>query len=309
MLDARLEAWLEQVNRQNLDFAANEIAADPAVVRSNLEKMTAQFVSSGPFLPWVEDRIVDAQGMSVGVRLYDPAPERPKPVALFLHGGGHMAGSVAVYDPICRRIADACGWLIVSVEYRLAPEHPYPQGLADCLHVVRHVWLLLEAEKRLFTRRLALIGDSGGGALAATISAIAQHDSSLNLDSQVLIYPSLDYTLDHVSVRENGQGYLLEQARMAWYFDCYFQQNEDRQAASPLYMPATQNLPPTLLISAGYCPLRDEALAYVERLAASGVPHHHRHFADMIHAYLNLETLVPEACAQTYREIGRFLSA
>ena len=74
-------------------------------------------------------------------------------------------------------------------------------------------------------------------------------------------------------------------------------------------MPATQNLPPTLLISAGYCPLRDEALAYVERLAASGVPHHHRHFADMIHAYLNLETLVPEACAQTYREIGRFLSA
>jgi acetyl esterase/lipase len=130
-----------------------------------------------------------------------------------------------------------------------------------------------------------------------------------NIDSQVLIYPSLDYTLDHASVRENGQGYLLEQARMAWYFDRYFQENEDRHAASPLYMPIMPNLPPTLVISAGYCPLRDEALAYVERLATSGVSHRHRHFADMIHAYLNLEALVPDACAQTYQEIGRFLSA
>ncbi|ERJ20847.1 lipase protein [Salinisphaera shabanensis E1L3A] len=309
MLNAQLKAWLEQVNQQKLDLAANDVVADPAVVRSSLETMTAQFVSAGPSLPWVEDRTVDAQGKSVSVRLYDPAPERSKPVALFLHGGGHMAGSVAVYDPICRRIAEASGWLIVSVEYRLTPEHPYPQGLADCLHVARHVWPLLEAEHRLFTRRLALIGDSGGGALAATISASAQHDSLLNIDSQVLIYPSLDYTLDHASVRENGQGYLLEQARMAWYFDHYFQRYEDRHAASPLYMPITPNLPPTLVISAGYCPLRDEALAYVERLAASGVPHHHRHFADMIHAYLNLEALVPDACVQTYQEIGRFLSA
>ncbi|MES1949344.1 GNAT family acetyltransferase [Salinisphaera sp. S4-8] len=308
MLDSRLGAWLEQVNRHTAQSDDTESAAEPEAVRRNLEKMTAQFVSAGPDVAWVEDRFVEALGRSVGVRLYDPAPGRAKPIAVFLHGGGHMAGSVAVYDPICRRIAQACGWLIVSVEYRLTPEHPYPAGLDDCLHVVRHIWPLLESEDRLFERRLALVGDSGGGALAATISAAAQHDPTLAIDTQVLIYPSLDYTLDQASVNDNGQGYLLERARMVWYFDHYFQQHEDRRAVSPLYLPITPDLPATLVISAGYCPLRDEAMAYVERLAANGVSYRHRHFADMIHAYLNLEALVPEVCAETYREIGRFLS-
>ncbi|MES1946992.1 GNAT family acetyltransferase [Salinisphaera sp. C84B14] len=308
MLDARLGAWLEQVNQRTAESDDPEIAADPAAVRSNLAAMTAQFVSPGPGVSWVADRVVEAEGQSVDVRLYDPAPQRAKPVLLFFHGGGHMAGSVAVYDPICRRLAEASGGLVVSVDYRLAPEHPYPQGLEDCLHVVRHVRALLESAQRLFEPRLVLVGDSGGAALAATISARAQTDASLAVDAQVLIYPSLDYTLNHRSVYDNGRGYLLEQARIGWYFDCYFQGQEDRLAVSPLYMPVTPTLAPTLVISAGYCPLRDEAFAYAQRLAAGGVTCRHRHFADMIHAYLNLEALVPEACAQTYREIGDFLA-
>ncbi len=95
------------------------------------------------------------------MRIYDPAPETRKPVCLFFHGGGHLAGSVAVYDPICRKLAEASGRLVVSVDYRLAPEHPYPRGLEDCLAVARHLWPLLEAEGRRVERRLSLAGDSG----------------------------------------------------------------------------------------------------------------------------------------------------
>jgi acetyl esterase/lipase len=174
--------------------------------------------------------------------------------------------------------------------------------------VARHLWPVLDAQGRRYQRRLALAGDSGGGTFAATLSALAQNDQRLPVEKQVLIYPSLDYTLNHPSVTENGQGYLLEAERIAWYFEHYFQHGEDRRGASPLFMPVSNRLPETLVISAEYCPLRDEALAYVQRLNDTGVPCRHCHFDDMIHAYLNLESLAPDACAATYREIAAFLN-
>ncbi|MBU60662.1 MAG: carboxylesterase [Alcanivorax sp.] len=311
--NAGLAGWLDGLNRLVAEQAARGVAATPASVRDSMAAMTRNLVTRSPALPWVGDATVPADGGPVPVRIYDPAPETRKPVCLFFHGGGHLAGSVAVYDPICRKLAEASGRLVVSVDYRLAPEHPYPRGLEDCLAVARHLWPLLEAEGRRVERRLSLAGDSGGGTLAATVSAVAQDDPDLTIERQVLIYPSLDYTLDHPSVEENGHGYLLETPRVRWYFDHYFQDGpapdaERRRAASPLYMTISERLPETLVITAGFCPLRDEGLAYVKRLEAAGVPVRHVPFADMIHAYLNLEDLVPEACAETYRVVGEFLA-
>ena len=304
-LNPQLQSWLTQINRLIADQQAGGVQATPTAVREGLATMTAALTTPSPELPWVADSEVGA----VPVRLYDPAPQREKTVCLFFHGGGHMAGSIEVYDPICRKLAAASGQLVVSVEYRLAPEHPYPQGLTDCLEVTRHIWPALERQQRRVRRRLFLVGDSGGGACVASISAQAQQDPQLNIDGQVLIYPSLDYTLNQPSVTENGRGYLLERSRIEWYFDHYFQQGEDRRAASPLYMPVTSGLPPTLMITAGFCPLRDEGIAYLEKLRAAGVPCEHQHFPGMIHAYLNLENLVPDACADTYRAIAEFMAA
>lgn len=304
-LNPQLESWLTQLNTLVADQQARGVQATPATVREGLATMTATLVSQSPTLPWVADTEVGA----VPVRLYDPAPQQEKNLCLFFHGGGHLAGSVEVYDPICRKLAAASGQLVVSVEYRLSPEHPWPQGLNDCLEVTRHIWPVLERQQRRVRRRLFLAGDSGGGAYAASISAQAQQDPQLNIDGQILIYPSLDYTLSQPSVTENGRGYLLERPRIEWYFDHYFQHGEDRRAASPLYLPITAGLPPTLMITAGFCPLRDEGLAYLEKLRAAGVPCQHRHYPDMIHAYLNLEDLVPEACADTYQTIARFMQS
>ncbi len=308
-----LADWLERLNRLLADQAARGVEATPVTVRESMASMTATLVARGPDLPWVRDVMIATGAYPVPVRLYDPAPEREKPVTLFLHGGGHMAGGVSVYDPIARRLATASGHLVVSVEYRLAPECPYPLGLEDALAVARHLWPVLARHRRRVTRTLNLVGDSGGGALAATVSALAQDDPELRIHKQALIYPSLDYTLDHPSVAENGRGYLLETPRIHWYFDHYFQDGAApdpirRRDASPLHMPISERLPATLVLTAGFCPLRDEGVAYVERLRAAGVPARHQPFPDMIHAWLNLEDLVPEACAESYRVVGDFLN-
>lgn len=306
--------WLERLNRLVADQAARGAEATPVTLRESMATMTATLVTRRPSLPWVRDTLVPGGDYPVPVRLYDPAPDHAKPVCLFFHGGGHMTGGISVYDPICRKLAEASGNLLVSVEYRLAPECPYPLGLTDCHAVARHLWPVLERQGRKVERRLSLAGDSGGAALAATVSALAQDAPDLHIHKQVLIYPSLDYTLAHPSVAENGRGYLLETPRIRWYFDHYFgdgaaPDQQRRRDASPLYMRFSERLPETLIISAGFCPLRDEALAYAARMEETGVPCRHVSFPDMIHAYLNLEDLVPDACARSYQIIAEFLNA
>ncbi|MCU5782559.1 alpha/beta hydrolase domain-containing protein [Alcanivorax balearicus MACL04] len=299
--------WLTRLNHLIEEQRRKGIEATPAMVRDSLAGMTETLVTRIPDIAGVRDLVVDADGHAITVRAYDPAPGQRKPVCLFFHGGGHMAGSVQVYDPICRKLAEASGHLLLSVEYRLTPEHPYPAGLEDCLAVTRGLYPLLSREGYPVQRSLTLAGDSGGGALAATLSVLLQDDKEHRPQRQVLIYPSLDYTLDQPSLQENSHGYLLETPRIEWYVDHYFQHGEDRRAHSPLYMPMGTGMPETLMITAGLCPLRDEGLRYLDRLSEAGIPHQHVHFPDMIHAYLNLEDLVPEACAETYRCIGEFL--
>ncbi len=303
-----LHVWLDQLNALVADQKARGVEATPEAVRESLATLTSTFVTSAPHLPWVKDvRVATPEG-EVPVRLYDPRPDTAKPVLLFFHGGGHMAGSVAVYDPIACKLAEATGQLVVSVDYRLAPETPYPGGLDDCLNITRQVWRILEAEQRLVEHRLTLAGDSGGATYAAAVSHTLAGDASLNIRHQVLIYPSLDYTMGYPSITEHGEGYLLEEARIRWYFDHYFVSGDDRGAASPLRMPVPDNMPATLIITAGYCPLHDEGVAYGRCLKRAGVSCEVRDYPDMIHAYLNLEDLVPEACSSTYQTIAGFIN-
>lgn len=308
-LDPRLATWLDQLNRLIADQKAQGIEATPAMVRDSLAGLTATFVTERPALDKVIDITIDDAGRQIPVRLYDPAPGADKPACLFFHGGGHMAGSVEVYDPIARKLAHHTGQLVVSVDYRLSPETPYPGGLADCLAVTRNLWEALAHHQIEVRRSLTLIGDSGGGTFAAAVAARLAEEGDQTLARLVLIYPSLDYTLSFPSIKDNGQGYLLEEARIRWYFDHYFQHGEDRRAASPLWAPVPASLPATLVITAGYCPLRDEGVAYAQRLQEAGIPCQLYPVPEAIHAYLNLENLVPDLCLQTYQRIANFLAS
>lgn len=304
-LDPKLAEWLDAVNTQVAQLKAAGFEPTPISARESLANLTRSFVEPGPEMA-VCETLVHGGEYAVPVRIYSPDKRTPGPVIIYCHGGGQMAGSVTVYDPICRRIAEACGRTLVSVEYRLAPENPYPAGLHDLVSVVRGLGAALDCKNIEHDNRWILMGDSGGGALCASASRLLQHRPH-NIAAQVLIYPSVDYTMRHPSIEENGSGYLLEKEKILWYFDNYFQGVHNAYQASPLYGEFTGKLPPSLVITAEFCALRDEGFAYVDKLRRAGVETESLHFDDMIHAFVNLEKLVPAACEKFYRHVGEYV--
>jgi acetyl esterase/lipase len=306
-LSAELATWLQGYNELIAELERNGFVLTPETAREGLAGLTAGLVSDAPELARVTDAHADGPGGEIPLRIYQADPDAASPLLVYLHGGGHMAGSVEVYDPICRKLAQATGRIVVSVDYRLAPEHPYPAGIEDAEATLRQVFGLLESRGIVYQRRLALAGDSGGGAMTATLAHRFQGEPDVDIEHQLLIYPGLDYTMRHASIEQNGRGYLLHSDKILWYFDQYFQGGEDREAVSPLRMEFTPALPATLLVTAAYDPLLDEGLAYLERLALAGVPHRHLHFDDQMHAFLNMEDVTAEACREFYRRADEFL--
>ena len=300
--------WLEQYNLSRQAMLRAGFKASPINAREGLAGLTFGLVTDRPQVSWVQDALVMATPYNVPVRIYHPDYGRSLPVLIFFHGGGHMAGSVSVYDAIGRKLALASRHIVVSAEYRLAPECPYPAAVIDACNVVQNVYAALDGRGLAYDASLSMAGDSGGGALCATVAHLAQHNAGLDIRHQVLIYPSLDYTMQWPSIEENGSGYLLEKDKILWYFENYFQNGENRKAASPLHMEFTPQLPETLVLTAGFCPLRDEGMAYAEKVRATGVHAEHLHFDEMIHAFLNMEDLVKQACQAAYRRIGEFLN-
>ncbi len=307
-LSPKLENWLLGYNRLLKDLEENGFRQTPTNAREGLAILTYKLVTDKPLVNWVQDDLVDGDEFQVPVRIYHPRPESVLPVLLYFHGGGHMAGSVTVYDPICRKLALSTAHVVVSVDYRLAPECPYPAGISDALSVVRNIWNTLDRRHISYNRLLSIAGDSAGGSMCATISHLTQHDVAVNISKQVLIYPCLDYTLQSKSVSQNGEGYLLQKDKMEWYFDNYCKDSENRRELSPLYMEFSPNIPETLVITAEFCPLRDDGIAYVRKLNDAGVLARNLHFDDMIHAFINMEDLAKDQCKEVYRNIASFLN-
>ncbi|CAK7087152.1 MAG: Acetyl esterase [Citrobacter freundii] len=275
--------------------------------RAGLAALTKANVSTSEPMAAIINTEVDTGERRIPVRIYRPALTGEPKVVVFIHGGGHLSGSVDVYDPVARHLAMATGNIVVSVDYRLAPENPYPAGLSDAKAVIENVWSLLDSQHIPYTRQLTLIGDSGGGAFSTTLAAYFSREQPGFIHRLVLIYPSLDYTLNWPSVQENGTGKLLDESKIRWYFQQYFRNEEDRKQTSPLYLPLSQDFPPTLVVSGGLDPLRDENFAFVARLQAEGIPVQHVHFPGMTHAYLMLEDKVLQEAKATYLAIGDFV--
>ncbi|MCP4746029.1 MAG: alpha/beta hydrolase [Desulfobacteraceae bacterium] len=307
-VSSKLKQWLEGFNKHMETLVKNGFKPTPSNAREALAVLTFKLVTHYPQIAWIQDDMINAPGFAIPVRIYHPAVASRLPVLVYLHGGGHMAGSISVYDPICRKMAHATKHIVVSADYRLAPECPYPAGVTDACQTVKNVWSVLDGRNLKYQPRLSIAGDSGGGALCATVAHLSQYDAGVDIKHQVLIYPSLDYTMNWKSIEENATGYLLHKDKITWYFDNYFQNAENRKAASPYHMDFTSNLPQTFVITAGLCPLRDEAFAYLVKAKAAGLRTQHLHFDDLIHAFLNLEDLIKDECNATYEEIGKFLN-
>ncbi len=222
----------------------------------------------------------------------------PRPTIAWFHGGGWVCGSVEQSDITCRRLAAAAGAVVVSVEYRRAPEAQFPAPLEDCLAATR--WCADHAaDLGGDPRRLVVGGDSAGGNLAAAVAlAVRDAGDGPTIAFQLLVYPVTDARCDSPSHAENGVGYLLTSAGMRWFWDHYLGDRPgagDDHLASPLQAPDLSGLPPALVITAEYDPLRDEGEAYAQRLAEAGVEVRCSRYDGMLHGFFGMGLLFEEA--------------
>lgn len=228
------------------------------------------------------DLFLPARGGPVLVRLYR-APGGPRPILLWLHGGAFIGGSVNDLDHVCSRLARLSGWTVASLEYRLAPEHPYPAALHDTCDAMR--WLAGNGPVVGGDGRIAAGGQSAGANLVAAACLVARDEGGPAVTRQVLCYPLLDFGQDTVSVRE-FDGVVLS-ARPGWADASYLGGQDVTPYAAPLRAASLAGLPPALVIGAGRDPLRDDARAYAARLDAENVDVTHVEYADTTHAFLN----------------------
>jgi acetyl esterase len=273
----------------------------PAAARQMLAAARQRAGVTGPELHEVDD--LDAEG--VPARLYRPAPGM-LPVVLFLHGGGWVLGDLGSHDALCRHIAQASGAAVLAVDYRLAPAHPFPAAVDDAAAALR--WLHREAGRlQLDPARIALMGDSAGGNLAAVLALMSRDGTLPPVAMQVLAYPVTEVTLDQPSHALSGEGYTLTGAGMRWFRDHYLRDSQADWRAAPLRADLT-GVAPALVLTAGVDPLCDEGIAYAAKLAGAGVRLEHRHYPGQMHGFLTAGLKLPTAQAEIVR-IGQALRA
>jgi acetyl esterase len=235
----------------------------------------------------------------IPLRLYRPAgssDSEKMPVLVYYHGGGFTIGDLETHDTLCRELANLANCAVAAVDYRLGPEHRFPAAVTDCIAAAH--WVRDHAsELQLDASRLAVGGDSAGGNLAAVVSIDARDRGDLPIALQLLIYPATDAHASAPSHTENGQGYLLTRETIAYFTGHYFADPAVYKdwRASPLLHPDLSNLPPALVLTAGFDPLRDEGAAYAARLTAAGNRAAYVHFPRQIHGFVTMGKIIDEA--------------
>ncbi len=241
----------------------------------------------------IENRTVPGPAGQIPVRIYTPVGTAPFPVLVYFHGGGWVIGNLDTHDGICRSLANRVGCLVVSVDYRLAPEHPFPAAPEDCYAATR--WLAEHAGSLGVDKgRIAVGGDSAGGNLAAVVALMARDRGGPKLAFQLLVYPATDTDFETRSYRENSEGYFLTRADMVWFWNHYAPRDEDRRNpyAAPLRAASLRGLPPALVITAEFDPLRDDGAAYAARLREDGVPVRLSQQDGLIHGFFQMGAVI-----------------
>lgn len=262
----------------------------------------------------VHDVEVPAPDGDVPVRIYEADADGPRPMVVYFHGGGWVYGSLDTHDGLCRALTNALDGVVVSVDYRLAPEHPFPAGLEDCYAVTE--WAaenagVFDADPT----QVVVAGDSAGGNLATAVALMARDLDGPELAFQALIYPVTNNDLDTQSYRENVDQYPASKLGLEWCWDHYLERELDgfHPYASPLRANDLSNLPPASVLTCELDGLRSEGIAYAERLRAAGVETTHRNYERMIHGFMTMLTepdlpVAHEAVADLADDIERGLA-
>ena len=253
----------------------------------------------------VADHQVDVAGGRVGIRVYRPASGDSLPILVYAHGGGFVFCDLDSHDGLCRNLANLIPAVVVSVGYRLAPEHRWPTAAEDMLAVTR--WAAAHAaELGGDAANISVGGDSAGGNLAAVTALMARDHGSPAIAAQLLLYPVIAADFDTASYRRYGQGFYNPRPALQWYWDQYVPALDDRRHpyASPLQADLT-GLPPSVIVLAGHDPLRDEGIAYANALTAAGVPTTQCLYEGGIHGFMTMPTL--DIAHRARREASRSL--
>jgi acetyl esterase len=292
-LDPQVSEFLRTLEART---AQNAISTEPLSAEEKIQMIRQSVSALGEFaLPFervlrTEEFDIPTNSGTLTIRFYYPQSSsfraNAKPVFVYYHGGGFVAGSLETHDTLLRAVANRAGCIVASVAYHLAPEHPYPAANNDAWAALK--WVVKHAEQiRADANRIAVGGDSAGGLLAAWVAQKAA-ETGLPLSLQVLLYPNLDATTSMPSWEELGTGaYLLSHAQMLEWYDAYLPHGIDRKApeVSPLFAPDLAGVSAALIVTADHDPLRDEGDAYAAKLKTAGVPVEHICWRGMIHGF------------------------
>ncbi len=265
-----------------------------APTRESFAMLVAMTAGAGPDVE-LDGRSIGGPHGEIPLRIYRPRGDvsAPRPIVVFLHGGGWTIGTAEAYDPIAKHIAEGAGAIVVSVDYRLAPEHPFPVPYDECWAALQ--WVVAHAvELDGDAARVAVMGDSAGGNLSAVLAQRARAEGGPALVLQVLVYPATDFDLDRPSYKENASGYFLERSTMEYFWSCYAGGRVDATdpRLSPLRAADLSGLAPVVVITAELDPLRDEGEAYAEALRGAGVAVEHVRYDGMIHGFFMMPAMI-----------------
>lgn len=294
-LDPIVKAFLDQMAAQPGPKMQELEAADArAMFVAMMQLVGPKDVPVGK----VENLTMPGPGGDLQLRNYTPvaAGSDALPTLIFFHGGGFVIGDLDTHDGICRILANESGARVIAVNYRCAPEHKYPAALDDAIAAL--AWIEANASKLgVDANRLAVGGDSAGGALSAILTQIAKEKGKPKFAMQLLMFPATDLGNETVSLREFAEGYFLERATLDWFWNCYLPPDADKSdpRISPLNAKDFSGLPPAYVMLGGYDPLHDEGLAYADKLRAAGVSVTVADYPDLVHDFIYLDAILPQA--------------
>jgi acetyl esterase len=254
----------------------------------------------------IENTSVDGDAGPLKARIYRPEGDGPFPTVAFFHGGGYVIGDLDTHDNMCRDICRGARAVVVAVDYRLAPEHPFPAGIEDAVAATK--WVVAHASELGGNGTVAVAGDSAGGNFSAVV-AQQLRDAGMSLAAQFLIYPAVDHVAaTYPSTEQNAKGYFLETDTMGWFYNHYaggFSDTMDPRLA-PLRAKSLANLPPAVVVTAEFDPLRDSGAAYADALRTAGGMAEHIPGPGMIHGFFDMGRWSPGAQATIQDSIHRF---